>query len=114
MRQSDAHAWAEIWLDGRGWVRIDPTTVVAPERLQRRLEDLMPDRGRRRSRLHACALAAKPSRLDGRRANWWQERIVNYNLASPDVTVAATGHWENRLPQLALILLAGVTHGACG
>ncbi len=29
IRQSDAHAWAEVWLDGQGWVRIDPTAVVA-------------------------------------------------------------------------------------
>ncbi len=32
VRQSDAHAWAEIWQPGQGWVRIDPTTAVAPER----------------------------------------------------------------------------------
>lgn len=32
VRQSDAHAWAEVWLAGRGWVRVDPTTVVSPAR----------------------------------------------------------------------------------
>ncbi len=35
VRQSDAHAWAEVWLEGRGWVRIDPTAAVAPERVER-------------------------------------------------------------------------------
>jgi transglutaminase-like putative cysteine protease len=35
VRQSDAHAWAEVWLEGEGWVRIDPTSAVAPERIQR-------------------------------------------------------------------------------
>ena len=35
VRQSDAHAWAEVWLVGRGWVRVDPTAAVAPERVQR-------------------------------------------------------------------------------
>ena len=35
VRQSEAHAWTEVWLDGQGWTRIDPTAVVAPERLQR-------------------------------------------------------------------------------
>jgi transglutaminase-like putative cysteine protease len=34
VRQSDAHAWAEVWLGGRGWVRIDPTAVVAPVRIE--------------------------------------------------------------------------------
>ncbi|WP_299591807.1 DUF3488 and DUF4129 domain-containing transglutaminase family protein [uncultured Microbulbifer sp.] len=34
VRQYDAHAWAEIWLPGRGWVRVDPTASVAPERIR--------------------------------------------------------------------------------
>jgi transglutaminase-like putative cysteine protease len=33
VRQRDAHAWAEAWLEGRGWVRVDPTSAVAPERV---------------------------------------------------------------------------------
>ncbi|MEO6170248.1 MAG: DUF3488 and transglutaminase-like domain-containing protein, partial [Lysobacter sp.] len=33
VRRSDAHAWAEVWLAGRGWVRFDPTAAVAPERI---------------------------------------------------------------------------------
>lgn len=33
VRQSDAHAWVEVWLAGRGWVRIDPTAAVAPARI---------------------------------------------------------------------------------
>ncbi|MEL0585777.1 MAG: DUF3488 and DUF4129 domain-containing transglutaminase family protein [Candidatus Thiodiazotropha sp. (ex. Lucinoma kazani)] len=33
VRQHDAHAWSEVWLEGRGWVRIDPTAAVAPERV---------------------------------------------------------------------------------
>lgn len=34
VRQSDAHAWSEIWLRGRGWVRYDPTAAVAPSRVE--------------------------------------------------------------------------------
>ncbi len=34
VRQSDAHAWAEVWLGGRGWVRVDPTAAIAPARVQ--------------------------------------------------------------------------------
>ena len=34
VRQLDAHAWAEVWLAGKGWVRFDPTTAVAPERIE--------------------------------------------------------------------------------
>jgi transglutaminase-like putative cysteine protease len=35
VRQSDAHAWDEIWIEGRGWLRIDPTAAIAPERIER-------------------------------------------------------------------------------
>ncbi|HEY5643013.1 MAG TPA: DUF3488 and transglutaminase-like domain-containing protein [Woeseiaceae bacterium] len=34
VRQSDAHAWTEVWLDGLGWYRLDPTAAVAPERIE--------------------------------------------------------------------------------
>jgi transglutaminase-like putative cysteine protease len=42
VRQSDAHAWAEVWLPRRGWVRVDPTAAVAPERVQRGLARALP------------------------------------------------------------------------
>ncbi len=35
VRQSDAHAWSEVWLEDQGWTRIDPTAAVAPERIER-------------------------------------------------------------------------------
>ena len=42
VRRSDAHAWAEVWLHGRGWVRVDPTAAVAPERIYDTLADRAP------------------------------------------------------------------------
>lgn len=41
VHQYDAHAWAEVWLRGRGWVRVDPTAAVAPERIQMTVADLL-------------------------------------------------------------------------
>ena len=41
VRQMDAHAWAEIWLDGKGWVRYDPTAQVAPERISLGVEAVL-------------------------------------------------------------------------
>ena len=32
VRQRDAHAWAEVWVAGQGWVRVDPTSAVSPSR----------------------------------------------------------------------------------
>jgi transglutaminase-like putative cysteine protease len=41
VRQSDAHAWTEVWLDGR-WIRYDPTAAVAPERIESGLDAALP------------------------------------------------------------------------
>jgi protein-glutamine gamma-glutamyltransferase len=43
VRQSDAHAWAEVWLAGQGWVRVDPTGAIAPDRVQRGLSASVSD-----------------------------------------------------------------------
>lgn len=40
VRRMDAHAWVEVWLDGRGWTRVDPTAAVAPERVLDTVADL--------------------------------------------------------------------------
>jgi len=42
VRQSDAHAWAEVWLEGRGWVRVDPTAAVSPTRIETGIADALP------------------------------------------------------------------------
>ncbi len=42
VRQSDAHAWAEIWLEGKGWIRVDPTAAVAPSRIERGIGAALP------------------------------------------------------------------------
>jgi len=43
--QFDAHAWTEVWLENEGWRRVDPTTMVAPERTERGLEAAMQQEG---------------------------------------------------------------------
>ena len=43
VRQSDAHAWSEVWLSGEGWVRVDPTAAVAPERIESGLAASLPE-----------------------------------------------------------------------
>ena len=41
VRQSDAHAWTEVWIKERGWVRIDPTAAVSPDRIEQSLDDAL-------------------------------------------------------------------------
>ncbi|MEN0037544.1 MAG: DUF3488 and transglutaminase-like domain-containing protein [Cellvibrio sp.] len=39
--QSDAHAWTEVWIDGQGWQMIDPTAVVAPNRIEQGMNEAL-------------------------------------------------------------------------
>jgi len=83
VRQSDAHAWTEVWLAGRGWTRVDPTAVVAPERLRRGLADLLPDALSVPQRLlHASPwLTTLLQRWDA--ANiWWTSHVVRFDYSA--------------------------------
>ena len=41
VRQSHAHAWAEVWIDGVGWQMVDPTAAVAPSRIELGVENAL-------------------------------------------------------------------------
>jgi transglutaminase-like putative cysteine protease len=42
VRQRHAHAWSEVWLNDKGWVRVDPTGAIAPERVEQGIEMALP------------------------------------------------------------------------
>jgi transglutaminase-like putative cysteine protease len=80
VRNSHAHAWAEFWQPGEGWVRADPTAAVAPERI-RRSAQLQPSRG-----IVAQALdTVDPELLQTLRRTWerfdnrWNQWVLNYS-----------------------------------
>jgi hypothetical protein len=74
VRQSDAHAWAEVWLDG-AWRRVDPTAAVAPERIERGFEE---------------SLAGSPRVAD---RLWRSNFVVNRLALSWDAVNAAWDRW---------------------
>lgn len=45
VHQFDAHAWTEVWLEGRGWVRVDPTAAISPQRIEYGLEQALAEEG---------------------------------------------------------------------
>jgi transglutaminase-like putative cysteine protease len=81
VRQSDAHAWAEVWLEGRGWTRIDPTAVVAPERLRRGVFDLLPEALATAERLLRGSVWLTRWLQGWDAANaWWSDHVVRFDF----------------------------------
>ncbi|ACR11249.1 transglutaminase domain protein [Teredinibacter turnerae T7901] len=87
VRQSDAHAWAEVWLAGKGWRRVDPTAAVAPERIESSLLDALSSDesslvGGALLRLRGMAMVAL---LQAKMEEWdylWQMRVMGYDSAN--------------------------------
>jgi transglutaminase-like putative cysteine protease len=83
VRQSFAHAWAEYWQPGEGWVRADPTAAVAPDRIERS-RPLAPPRGLVASAIDGIA----PGLLLHARATWeavnyrWNQWVLSYSRGS--------------------------------
>ncbi len=108
IRQSDAHAWTEIWLDGRGWIRVDPTAVVSPERLQRGLRELLPDSGGMMGRYLRGNAFFGGMRMAWDASNrWWQEKALGYNLRAQLGLLDKLGLPDADYRQLALLLTGG-------
>ena len=81
IRQSDAHAWDEVWLDGQGWVRVDPTSVVAPASLSEQLDGLQPAIGGVGPRLHSAAWMLTTVQAWQAVNAWWQDRVIGFNFS---------------------------------
>jgi len=109
VRQSDAHAWAEVYLRGRGWVRVDPTSASVPGRL---------DSGLARAMTEGAALPfmLRPELewLRGLRSRWeavahrWNVWVLGYNTERQRDLMAFVGmpdaDWRSLTATLFTIL----------
>jgi len=43
VRHSDAHAWAEVWIEDKGWLRVDPTAAISPARVESGIAAALPE-----------------------------------------------------------------------
>ena len=91
VRQSDAHAWAEVWLQGRGWVRLDPTAAVSPLRVQRGLAGALPPAAPfgmgmlgRLIQPDPNSLLARVRYAIGAANNGWNQWVLNYTRQRQD------------------------------
>ena len=87
VRQKDAHAWTEVWLAGQGWVRVDPTAFVAPERVEQGMDALTQAQG---AAMFGDGAGAQISyqqyqmlqtlrRLSDQASYYWQKDVVGYD-----------------------------------
>jgi len=102
VRNSDAHAWTEVWLDGRGWVRVDPTAAVAPERIQTGLAGIIPPPG-------ALSRFGEPlwDALDALRRGW-NFVIVDFNATRQRELLRRLGLDMDDWRQLGVALIAAI------
>jgi transglutaminase-like putative cysteine protease len=112
VRQSHAHAWAEYWQEGMGWVRADPTAAVAPERINN-LSNLNAQRG-----LFGVAILApiNATWLQRARQAWdainnsWNKWVLSYNSTRQLDLLKELGiedpDWQ-KLASLLLLAAAG-------
>jgi transglutaminase-like putative cysteine protease len=113
VRQSHAHAWAEYWQSGSGWLRADPTSAVAPERVQLS-RALLPPPG-----IVADALATvSPALAERLRRAWelldnrWNQWVMGYSRTSQFDLLATLGVREPDGSDLVRLLVAIITLAA--
>jgi transglutaminase-like putative cysteine protease len=105
IRQSDAHAWTEVWLEDRGWIRVDGVATVAPERVA-----LGFGRGREGA-VGAAGLALQRSWLRSMALVWdaidtrWEAWIIGYGADFQRQLLAALGLDDLRRGQRMAVLL---------
>ena len=116
VRQSEAHAWAEVWLSGKGWVRVDPTSAVSPGRTGtfQRLQ-------REQSAMGAALLGTVNAEFAlNLRAYWdaannsWNQWILNYTQGQQLKLLESLGFESPRWEDLIFVLLGVVVIASLG
>lgn len=104
VRQYDAHAWVEAWIDGQGWIRVDPTAAISPERIESGLREAVADEGSflennwTSPERYADVAAIQWVALQLDRINYqWQRWVVGYQGQSQlDLMSRMPGHLSLR------------------
>jgi protein-glutamine gamma-glutamyltransferase len=98
IKQADAHAWAEVWIENQGWVRFDPTAAIAPERIEKNIDiaSLVPG-GLISYAAPGVGAQAAFNWLKQARQLWsnidynWQRWVINYNNTNQSSFLSSFG-----------------------
>jgi transglutaminase-like putative cysteine protease len=114
VRQAEAHAWAEVWLSGKGWLRIDPTAAVSPARIEIGLAAALPAGEPLPLGLRIDASWIRQLRyVADATANGWNQWILGYTKERQARLLTGFGmgpvHWQELT--LLLLFLGGAATG---
>lgn len=114
VRQSDAHAWTETWQEGVGWQRVDPTSAVAPERIEAGVSGAMLD-----GSAAAWGIATPSALLHRLTMTWdamnasWNEWVLGYGPETQDRVMRWMGmekpDWRKMLLTLVTVCILLIT-----
>jgi transglutaminase-like putative cysteine protease len=107
VRQSEAHAWTEVWMVGEGWVRIDPTAAVSPLRVESGLAAAVPE-------------SERNPLLGGDRFDWlkqarfawdavansWNQWVLGYNPERQTQFLSQMGLEQATWQNMVIVLMA--------
>jgi hypothetical protein len=111
VRQADAHAWTEVWLRDRGWVRVDPTFAVAPVRVDTGISAAVPRTDPLPLMVRAPFEFLRQARLTlDYMANTWNQWVLGYTPERQRSLLANVGMDDATWEKLTAILfvLAGI------
>ncbi len=120
VRQMDAHAWSEVWIEGSGWVRVDPTSFVAPERVEKGMDELTNEQG---SAMFGDGMVAQLSyqqfkmlqqlrRFSDQMSYYWKRDIVGYDQDSQSQSLFKWFNIKNVYQQV--LFMAFISVGVIG
>lgn len=106
VRHSDAHAWSEVWLDGRGWVRFDPTGAVRPERVQLGAAAAAAGHGAGDGLFDMAWLRDLRNRWDIVN-QWWNQGVIGFDALRQQGLLQPFGVPRAEVSDLALVFAIG-------
>ncbi|MEM7253304.1 MAG: DUF3488 and transglutaminase-like domain-containing protein [Pseudomonadota bacterium] len=113
VRNRDAHAWAEVWMDDRGWVRVDPTAAVSPDRIERGVDSAIPPTVGPRF-LGLRPSGAVDSMWRAMRHGWdtvnnrWNQWIIDYGSGKQSRLLERFGLNANHWSTLVFIMVGAI------
>ena len=107
--RKDAHAWAEVWYDDAGWVRVDPTAAVAPENILDTLDDLQ----LQQQEGFASQFLAPALDTGDYLRKLWNDVIIGFNAARQKRLLRPFGLDEADAGELVLAFAIGAVLALC-